>query len=79
MLVLITVSAVRWYHLGNSQIRENWNVRQGSSPSTIAHDIFNGVCIGMLGLTGFECALRRLICYAFSHTQYSNPSLHYEN
>ena len=27
------------------------------SPKAIIHQIFNGVCIGMLGLTGFECKI----------------------
>ncbi|KII92394.1 hypothetical protein PLICRDRAFT_172492 [Plicaturopsis crispa FD-325 SS-3] len=55
MAVLIVTSAIAWGRTGNAQLRENWNSGQPSSSAGILHQIFNGVCIGMLGLTGFEC------------------------
>ncbi|EIN12814.1 hypothetical protein PUNSTDRAFT_28714, partial [Punctularia strigosozonata HHB-11173 SS5] len=58
MLVLMLASVVTWAQRGNSQLHENWQEgkrSQGATAGAILHQIFNGVCIGMLGLTGFEC------------------------
>ncbi|KAG6860603.1 hypothetical protein C0995_009424 [Termitomyces sp. Mi166 len=54
MMVLIILSCVHWGRTGSQQLRDNWNSGRASS-SSVAHEIFNGVCLGMLGLTGFEC------------------------
>lgn len=56
MITLFVASAVAWRQRGNAQIRENW-VRgtEGLTAAAVARDIFNGICIGVLGLTGFEC------------------------
>ncbi|EGO26780.1 hypothetical protein SERLADRAFT_447894 [Serpula lacrymans var. lacrymans S7.9] len=56
MAVLLIASAVQWGRVGSSLLKENWASGQAPSSSAIARDIFNGICIGMLGLTGFECA-----------------------
>ncbi|KAL5478554.1 hypothetical protein ACEPAI_2738 [Sanghuangporus weigelae] len=47
---------VAWFRHGNSIIHSNWVNGQPGSSSGIAHQIFNGVCLGMLGMTGFECS-----------------------
>ncbi|KAK0223656.1 AAAP amino acid permease [Armillaria fumosa] len=46
MIVLMVASAIHWGNIGNDQLRENWVSNQASSTSK---------CLGMLGLTGFEC------------------------
>jgi uncharacterized MAPEG superfamily protein len=30
---------------------------RNAPPGEVAHQLFNGICIGMLGLTGFECSV----------------------
>ena len=55
MLVLAVASIIVWGRTGNAQLHENWIAGQATSGRDIAHQIFNGICIGMLGLTGFEC------------------------
>ena len=56
MLTLFIASAVAWAHQGNSRINENWTVGRSSlNTATMVKEVFNGVCIGILGLTGFEC------------------------
>ncbi|KAF9238909.1 amino acid permease-domain-containing protein [Melanogaster broomeanus] len=58
MVVLIVASITSWASVGSAQLRENWVTGQvgPASPAYILKQVFNGVCIGMLGLTGFECA-----------------------
>ncbi|EKM78341.1 hypothetical protein AGABI1DRAFT_75891 [Agaricus bisporus var. burnettii JB137-S8] len=58
MCILIIIAANRWREMGNSQLRANWNeglLKGGTSPRAIIRQIYNGFCLGMLGLTGFEC------------------------
>jgi hypothetical protein len=55
MLALMIASAVAWCQMGNAQLRLNWIAGQATSARGIAHQIFDGICVGMLGLTGFEC------------------------
>lgn len=58
MAILIISAIVHWGHIGNDQLRENWNLglaRDGASGSQILKQIYYGFCLGMLGLTGFEC------------------------
>lgn len=57
MLGLAIASIVAWASTGSLQLQENWVAGQAglSSPASILKQVFNGVCIGMLGLTGFEC------------------------
>lgn len=67
MVILIIFSIIAWAHAGADQIRDNWHP---PSPANIVRQVFNGVCIGMLGLTGFECE------YSLSSlhlVQYSKP------
>jgi hypothetical protein len=61
MVVLIVASITALASAGTTQLRENWVSGQVglSSPESILKQVFNGVCIGMLGLTGFECAWSR--------------------
>lgn len=59
MAVLFIASIIAWGKNGNAQIRQNWHDGRLNSPShNTPREIFNGICIGVLGLTGFECALR---------------------
>lgn len=56
MIALFIASIIAWSKNGNAQIRQNWeDGRRGTSAASVAREIFNGVCIGVLGLTGFEC------------------------
>ncbi|PBK76124.1 AAAP amino acid permease [Armillaria solidipes] len=55
MIVLMVASAIHWGNIGNDQLRQNWVSNQASSTSKVARHIFDGWCLGMLGLTGFEC------------------------
>ncbi|KAF8065050.1 amino acid permease-domain-containing protein [Lyophyllum atratum] len=55
MTTLIISSCVYWGRTGISQLQENWHVGSAPSSSAVAREIFNGFCLGMLGLTGFEC------------------------
>ncbi|KXN88407.1 hypothetical protein AN958_07313 [Leucoagaricus sp. SymC.cos] len=58
MCILIIASIVHWGHIGNAELKENWTIglaRGGTSPSQILKQVYYGFCLGMLGLTGFEC------------------------
>ncbi|KAF7335637.1 Aaap amino acid permease [Mycena venus] len=55
MIALAIASTVYWARLGNVQLRHNWADGQPSTHAAIARQLFNGFCLGMLGLTGFEC------------------------
>jgi hypothetical protein len=55
MIALAIASCVHWGKSGNSQLWLNWVEGQASSGSAIARQIFDGFCLGMLGLTGIEC------------------------
>ncbi|KAF8606430.1 hypothetical protein BDV93DRAFT_594682 [Ceratobasidium sp. AG-I] len=54
MTALMIAAAVAWARNGMDVLRSNWELRPTGS-SGIARSIFNGVCIGFLGVTGFEC------------------------
>lgn len=54
MAILAVASMVAWGKAGNSQLRDNWKNGQAPSAGAVIHQIFNGVCLGMLGLTGVE-------------------------
>ncbi|KLO06622.1 hypothetical protein SCHPADRAFT_923138 [Schizopora paradoxa] len=56
MLTLSIMAIITWAKRGNGQIRENWNAGHSPSSRHIVAQVFNGVCIGMLGITGFECS-----------------------
>ncbi|KAG6833272.1 hypothetical protein H0H87_009447 [Tephrocybe sp. NHM501043] len=51
----MVTACVHWAKTGSKQLQDNWHIGSAPSARMIAHDIFNGVCLGMLGLTGFEC------------------------
>ncbi len=56
MLALFIASVVEWAKVGNDRLRDTWHHGTMNSNGThIPRQIFDGVCIGMLGLTGFEC------------------------
>ncbi|KAF8998541.1 amino acid permease-domain-containing protein [Cyathus striatus] len=57
MLLLMIAAIVHWANIGNSQLRDNWNTGriEGFSPTSILRQVYFGFCLGMLGLTGFEC------------------------
>ncbi|KAG1859294.1 amino acid permease-domain-containing protein [Suillus subluteus] len=57
MIMLIVASVIAWGRGGMAQLSSNWSLGHvGLSPAVIARQVFNGICLGMLGLTGFECA-----------------------
>jgi len=58
MTMLILAAIVGWARTGNGVIAGNWSAGQPGSASAVARAIFDGVCIGTLGMTGFECASR---------------------
>ena len=57
MAALIIASSIHWANIGTYQLKVNWDLGRSetSSTSSVAKQIFYGVCLGMLGLTGFEC------------------------
>ncbi|KDR77023.1 hypothetical protein GALMADRAFT_425547 [Galerina marginata CBS 339.88] len=58
MILLTIASCIHWGHIGIEQLRDNWNQGRAStdsSASSVARQIYYGICLGMLGLTGFEC------------------------
>ncbi|KAI5116511.1 hypothetical protein M0805_001866 [Coniferiporia weirii] len=56
MVALVLASMVAWIKNGNAIIRDNWISNQPGSPSGTLRQIFDGLCLGMLGMTGFECS-----------------------
>ncbi|KAI6126789.1 amino acid permease-domain-containing protein [Pisolithus sp. B1] len=56
MITLVICSIVTWVSLGPSQLKANWAVGRAETPMGVLRHIFNGGCVSMLGLTGFECA-----------------------
>lgn len=59
MTALVLASVVHWVRTGNGQLKSNWaqgmTENAGTSISGILKQVYYGVCLGMLGLTGFEC------------------------
>jgi len=56
MTAIFVASIVAWAKAGNSLLKDNWATGRSISPSHgVVRQIFNGFCIGVLGLTGFEC------------------------
>ncbi|KAK1216606.1 hypothetical protein PQX77_020726 [Marasmius sp. AFHP31] len=56
MFALMVAGFIHWARIGNSQAAANWNASASQSGASIARQIFEGFCLGVLGLTGFECA-----------------------
>lgn len=67
MITLAVMASVHWAHIGNTQLRQNWEQGQASSGRAIARQLFNGFCLGMLGLTGIECAAHVQNCYTLNN------------
>lgn len=58
MTMLVIVSCVHWGQTGIGQLKTNWEhgrATTNTSVSSVARQIYYGICLGMLGLTGFEC------------------------
>ncbi|TFK40382.1 AAAP amino acid permease [Crucibulum laeve] len=57
MTILIIASSVHWGQIGIDQFKANWEAGRTSNASagSVAKQIYYGFCLGMLGLTGFEC------------------------
>lgn len=55
MTVLVITAIVHWARTGNEVIAQNWHDDPASGAGALFRSIFFGVCIGLLGLTGFEC------------------------
>ncbi|KAJ7122407.1 amino acid permease-domain-containing protein [Mycena epipterygia] len=55
MLTLAVMATVHWVKIGNTQLRQNWEQGQAPNWPAVARQLFNGFCLGMLGLTGIEC------------------------
>ncbi|KAJ7230350.1 amino acid permease-domain-containing protein [Mycena pura] len=55
MAALGIAASVHWARSGNAQLRGNWKDGAMSSGAAVARQVFNGFCLGMLGLTGVEC------------------------
>ncbi|KAF8527404.1 amino acid permease-domain-containing protein [Hysterangium stoloniferum] len=53
MLVLMLASVVAWSRRGSHVLISNWDLRPRGMSAT-AKAIFNGICVGFLGVTGFE-------------------------
>ncbi|KAJ7652948.1 AAAP amino acid permease [Mycena rosella] len=56
MVALGLAGSVHWAQSGNAQLRRNWTEGQAPTGAAIARQLFNGFCLGMLGLTGIECS-----------------------
>lgn len=50
--IIFVAGAVHWGHVGNAVLRENWTTSQPGSAGGIIKQIFLGVCVGFLGVTG---------------------------
>lgn len=55
MIILVIASSVHWARNGNEILRMNWYGDPSRTPGSIVYAIFFGACLGLLGLTGFEC------------------------
>lgn len=55
VLILVLTAVVHWAKTGSEILVENWQASPSGS-GKIARSIFNGICIGLLGVTGFESA-----------------------
>ncbi|KAK4054986.1 hypothetical protein OIO90_003327 [Microbotryomycetes sp. JL221] len=54
--IVVISAAVRWGQQGNAIIAANWDDSAPGSPATIAKQVFLGVCVAFLGVTGIESA-----------------------
>ena len=57
MAVLIVAGIVFWARQGSAILSDNWhNADLLLNGKSVARALFDGICIGFVGLTGFECA-----------------------
>lgn len=54
MLSLIIASSIFWGRNGTAILMSNWATRPKGTSHTIKA-IFNGICVGFLGVTGIYC------------------------
>jgi hypothetical protein len=54
MGLLMVFAIISWSHVGSGALLANWGLRPRGT-RIILRDIFNGICIGFLGVSGFEC------------------------
>ncbi|PFH51185.1 hypothetical protein AMATHDRAFT_3316 [Amanita thiersii Skay4041] len=55
MAALIIAAIIRWRIIGFDQLRQNWSRTSTDTTRDIVRQVYYGICLGMLGLTGFEC------------------------
>ncbi|KAF0539155.1 AAAP amino acid permease [Gigaspora margarita] len=53
LTLLMIACLIQWIKQGNSVLIENWKDSGSGNPLL---DIFNGICLGLLGITGFEAS-----------------------
>ncbi|KAG5456035.1 MAG: amino acid permease-domain-containing protein, partial [Olpidium bornovanus] len=54
MAVLMAAGVYRWFLVGNAQLVANWSLEPTGADAL--RRIFAGFCVGLLGVTGYECA-----------------------
>ncbi|CAO3664430.1 unnamed protein product [Umbelopsis ramanniana] len=55
MLTVLIASFIHWGQVGNATLIANWNYPYPEGSSAVKM-IFNGFCVGLLGVTGYETA-----------------------
>jgi amino acid transporter len=66
LLGVMVTSIVRWGEIGNDTLIANWNHPYPDGVSAVRM-IFNGFCIGLLGVTGFEVRKNSHCCLKCCH------------
>src|SRR6266498_5316715 len=68
MFMLIVASCIHWGQSGIGQLTANWELgrTQNSNAIGIAKQLFYGICLGMLGMTVFECEIAPSLSYSGS-------------
>jgi len=56
MLTVLIASLIHWGQIGNAILIANWNYPYPEGSSAVKM-IFNGFCVGLLGVTGYEVCL----------------------
>jgi hypothetical protein len=57
MVILMVCSLIAWGRNGSSVLIANWtsSVAQWDGGKGAPRAVFNGICVGFLGVTGVEC------------------------
>ena len=65
MMTLVVASCIHWGQTGVGQLKTNWEngKSQSLTAGSVAKQLFHGICLGMLGLTGFECNIYDFLTY----------------